>query len=221
MPAATAAPVSAFGATIAQSTNAELAAAPTGVDLDLDLDFSIDDEPASAISDVTGSTVSHQEQTVKMEAPDADPHVALDFDISGPAELDASPGMQALNLSMDDPTHNTAPSPLSHNFESTGMMEVEPHHAPEPVKHDPSGMMEFDMGSLSLDLDPPAIADSAAADSTSSISADDPLETKLALAEEFISIGDDDGARALIEEVVSQSTGEMRAKAQRVLATLG
>jgi pilus assembly protein FimV len=58
-------------------------------------------------------------------------------------------------------------------------------------------------------------------DSTASINGDDPLETKLALAEEFISIGDDDGARALIEEVVAQATGEMRAKAQRVLATLG
>jgi pilus assembly protein FimV len=225
MPAAAAsavAAVSAFGATIAQSTNAELTAAPSGVDLDLDLDFSIDDEPtASAISDVTGSTVSHLEQTVKMEAPDVD-HMALDFDISGPAELDASPGMQSLNLSVvDSHTGHTEPSPIVSNFEATGVMSVDATHAPESAKPDPSGMMEFDMGSLSLDLDPPASAASGAMDSTTSISGDDPLETKLALAEEFISIGDDDGARALIEEVVAQATGEMRAKAQRVLATLG
>jgi len=45
---------------------------------------------------------------------------------------------------------------------------------------------------------------------------EDPLETKLALAEEFISIGDEDGARALIEEVMSEATGDMRAKAQRL-----
>ncbi|MEN9467615.1 MAG: hypothetical protein RL081_1616, partial [Pseudomonadota bacterium] len=40
------------------------------------------------------------------------------------------------------------------------------------------------------------------------------------LAEEFISIGDEDGARALLEEVVAESSGDMRAKAQRVLANL-
>jgi pilus assembly protein FimV len=222
MPASAAAAgvVSAFGATIPQSSNAELTAVPTGVDLDLDLDFSIDDEPASAISDVTGSTVPHQEQTVKMEVPDLD-HMALDFDISGPAELDASPGMQALNLSMDSHTGHTEPAPIASNFEATGIMAVEAHHAAEPAKPDTSGMLEFDMSSLSLDLDPPASAANGAMDSTASINGDDPLETKLALAEEFISIGDDDGARALIEEVVAQATGEMRAKAQRVLATLG
>jgi pilus assembly protein FimV len=78
-------------------------------------------------------------------------------------------------------------------------------------------MLEFDLGSLSLDLDSPAETPTDAPDS---ISGGDPLETKLALAEEFVSIGDEDGARALIEEVVSEATGEMRAKAQRALANL-
>jgi pilus assembly protein FimV len=100
---------------------------------------------------------------------------------------------------------------------------------PEPAKND-EGMLEFDMGSLSLDLDPPAPAPQAKAallpeldvptqapDSTG----EDPLETKLALADEFVSIGDEDGARALIEEVMAEATGEMRAKAQRALANLG
>jgi pilus assembly protein FimV len=77
-------------------------------------------------------------------------------------------------------------------------------------------MLEFDLGSLSLDLDPPAAAPTEADWSES----DDPLETKLALAEEFVSIGDEDGARALIEEVVAEATGDMKAKAQRALANL-
>jgi len=92
---------------------------------------------------------------------------------------------------------------------------------PEPVATDKSGMLEFDMGSLSLDLEspvPPAPAD--ALDSSMSMAGGDPLDTKLALAEEFISIGDEDGARALLEEVVAEATGEVRAKAQAVLATL-
>ena len=79
-----------------------------------------------------------------------------------------------------------------------------------------SGMLEFDMGSLSLDLGPPSEQPSEAP----TLTGDDPLETKLALADEFISIGDEDGARALIEEVVAEATGDMRVKAQRALANL-
>ena len=86
---------------------------------------------------------------------------------------------------------------------------------PPASAHD-AGMLEFDMGSLSLDLEPVAEKPTEAPDSVS----EDPLETKLALAEEFVSIGDEDGARALIEEVVAESSGEMRAKAQRALANL-
>lgn len=206
-------PVSAFGATVPQSTNAELAAVPSGVDLDLDLDFSIDDEPGSAISDVTGTRVPLHEQTVKMEARAGDPHV-LDFDISGPAELDASPGMVEYN-SGHAPLMEPTPS-----FEPTGTMPVEAAK-PDPVVAGNSGMMEFDMGSLSLELDSPTPAAPAdAMDSSMSMAGGDPLDTKLALAEEFISIGDEDGARALLEEVVAEASGDVRAKAQAVLATL-
>ena len=86
-----------------------------------------------------------------------------------------------------------------------------------------TGMLEFDMGSLSLDLDPPAAAaPPAAADSAQGplSGGEDPLETKLALAEEFVSIGDDDGARALLEEVVAEATGSVRERAQHALANL-
>ena len=47
-----------------------------------------------------------------------------------------------------------------------------------------------------------------------------PLATKLALAEEFVAIGDEDGARALIEEVIAESTGDMKLQAQRALSNL-
>lgn len=50
---------------------------------------------------------------------------------------------------------------------------------------------------------------------------EDPLATKLALAEEFVSIGDDDGARALIEEVIAEASGELKTRAQRALSSLG
>jgi len=48
----------------------------------------------------------------------------------------------------------------------------------------------------------------------------DPLVTKLALAEEFKAIGDLDGARALIEEVIEGASDDMKAKARRALNAL-
>ena len=50
--------------------------------------------------------------------------------------------------------------------------------------------------------------------------AEDPLDTKLALALEFNAIGDSDGARTLIEEVIAESSGALKARAQSMLAEL-
>ena len=94
-------------------------------------------------------------------------------------------------------------------------MPVEVPSAPEPAaSHE--GMLEFDLGSLQMELDTPA----AQATEAPSMENEDPLETKLALAEEFVSIGDEDGARALIEEVLSEATGSTREKAQHALSQL-
>jgi FimV-like protein len=78
--------------------------------------------------------------------------------------------------------------------------------------------MEFDLGDLTLDLGAPAkpaalppAAALAAADIGVEAAADDPLATKLALAQEFNAIGDTDGARTLVEEVVAESSGALKA----------
>jgi pilus assembly protein FimV len=44
---------------------------------------------------------------------------------------------------------------------------------------------------------------------------------KLALAEEFRQIGDVEGARDLLEEVIAQADGALKTKAQTMLANLG
>lgn len=109
--------------------------------------------------------------------------------------------------------------------------------APEepPTSAPDSGLMEFDLGSLTLDLDldppsapaaptggpeePPAAA-SLQIDEVPSGEPEDPLDTKLALALEFNAIGDSDGARTLIEEVIAESSGALKARAQSMLAEL-
>jgi pilus assembly protein FimV len=112
--------------------------------------------------------------------------------------------------------------------------------APAPAAPANDGMLEFDLGGLSLDLPgnggnapaaapatpakaramdldmPPVVALAPAGDD-----ADDPLATKLALAEEFNAIGDTDGARSLAEEVVAEASGDLKSRAQRLLAEIG
>jgi pilus assembly protein FimV len=73
------------------------------------------------------------------------------------------------------------------------------------------------LGGLTLDL-PGATAASNAVDAGVS---GDPLETKLALAAEFRDIGDSDGARSLVQEVVDEASGPMKARAMKMLADLG
>ena len=95
-------------------------------------------------------------------------------------------------------------------------------------------MIEFDLGSLSLDLDPPAAKAaptppalpalddmlSGAVSTGFDDSGADPLATKLALAEEFNAIGDPDGARSLAEEVLAEATGALKERTKRFIAEL-
>ncbi|MEG1456508.1 MAG: FimV/HubP family polar landmark protein, partial [Comamonas sp.] len=71
---------------------------------------------------------------------------------------------------------------------------------------------------LSLDLGDTAPAE--ALSQSSQAAAEDPLATKLALAQEFAAIGDSDGARTLIEEVIEESQGELKERAQRLLSEI-
>ena len=105
------------------------------------------------------------------------------------------------------------------DFESSEVTPLAPIGESRPPTLTDADALDFDLGGLSLDLEtskPEPTPSQANVEIP-----DDPLETKLALAEEFNSIGDEDGARALIEEVISESTGDMRAKAQLALSKLG
>lgn len=93
-----------------------------------------------------------------------------------------------------------------------------PAAAPAAARAEPPAV-DFDLSSLSLDLDAPS--PSLSAGPTATEAADDPLATKLALADEFKAIGDTDGARALIEEIIAEAEGDMKARAEQALAALG
>ena len=84
--------------------------------------------------------------------------------------------------------------------------------AQDSSKGSPS--LDFDLAGLSLEVDPPAGTAASQAPA-------DPLATKLSLAEEFRTLGDVDGARSLVQEVLAEARGEMRQRAERLLAEIG
>ena len=70
--------------------------------------------------------------------------------------------------------------------------------------------LKFDLGSISLDLELPQ-------QSSSETGTAQPLASQLDLAQTFSALGDHEGARALIEEVLLKATGELKIKAQKAL----
>lgn len=102
--------------------------------------------------------------------------------------------------------------------------------APAPAEAGHSVPMDFDLGEISLDLDKPVITRPQGLDSSnpplenidfSGDDSGDPLARKLELAEEFRLIGDNEGARELVQEVIAKADGSLRMKAQEMLDGLG
>lgn len=80
----------------------------------------------------------------------------------------------------------------------------------------PTQMLEFDFDTLSLDLD-----DSDAETTRHPSQAQsEALESKVALAEEFLANGDDKVARDLLQQVIDEADGPLKARAQQVMSQL-
>jgi len=218
-------------ATIPQMLAAEPESAASSVDFDLDLDFSIGDEPlqATAVEPMampdftpppapapapTPPSTYAPEPTVAMQAKDEPSFDGLDMDFGSDQTV-------AINLP-------AAPQPLDNSLSfNLDPLPVVSKAAPAPalasVPAPDNGMLEFDMGSLSLELDAPITESPTLAKASlaaASAVVQGPLETKLALAEEFRSLGDSDGARSLASEVVAQAEGALKSKAEAFLNAL-
>ncbi|MBP6853307.1 MAG: fimbrial protein FimV, partial [Rhodoferax sp.] len=204
-----------------EPTTVALNAVPSGP-APLDMDFGLTTETlppreASATAplpvEVALPDVPGAQDTMALSASESEDfrqQAEVSFGSTSPVPLQTSTTAMAPYNSVDAPLPDL-------NFGVTTPDTLTASQAPlnQPEAAD-SGMLEFDLGTLSLELEPPAAAAAPVA-----AEPEDPLATKLALAEEFVSIGDDDGARALIEEVIAEATGDLKAKAQRALSSLG
>jgi pilus assembly protein FimV len=170
----------------------------------------------------------------------------LDLDISAPAPLDfpdvpvapqpvveaAVPADQGLDF--DLPSLDAAVQPDEFppvSFEAAPPTEPVSLSALAEESAKPSELPAFDMGSISLDLDEPAVPAAPALDEPLPVGevglpdldmAADPMARKLDLAEEFRQIGDVDGARELLQEVIAATPdASLQAKARTMLDNLG
>ncbi len=178
--------------------------------IDLDLDFSAGSNGSVAAPNSAGmiNSAAVAEPTVSLKA-GVVPEPIVDFDMSLPAGLNA--------LSIPEPDLSV----LTNNINFSAPPVPSAMTEPMALKTGPSesGSLEFDLGDLTLDL--PRSSATAAADAIDAGVSGDPLETKLALAMEFRDIGDTDGARSLVAEVVAEANGPLKARATKMLADLG
>ena len=174
-------------------------------DTDLPIDFDADEPPTVQPGDT-------QQPTRPMPAEEHDgdttrqPHsVSADmpFEVS---DFDLEPGH------VEVPTIPPAPAPA---------------RAPAPAAAG-APSIDFDFGDLSLDLDKPGHGGAAVAEESVLPELDlgggnetEPMARKIELADEFRRIGDHEGARELLEEVVSKADGALKSRAQTMLDALG
>jgi pilus assembly protein FimV len=175
----------------------------TSAGLDLDLGFDMPDAPAPAPS-ATPITETTQPFTTAAQMGGDD---GLDFSLE-PADEPKTVPVQ----------RNVAPPPADDGLDfDLGALSNEPVtiaiKPPAPAPAD--GGLDFGEFSIGGEALTPPEASEAGADDPN-----DPLARKLELAEEFRQIGDLEGARDLLEEVVAKGAGPLQAKAQGMLDKL-
>jgi pilus assembly protein FimV len=181
----------------------DLAVDTSGADLDIDID--LDNPPTMPPARATAVTEATRPFTTAAVQPD--------------------------DLAFDVPT---LPPSIGERRDEP-MAALPAIEVPAPAKTEPEpGTLDFDFGGVSLDLDAPAPApstmprvDSSFVDfdlpeepESTEVEDADPLERKLDLADEFRQIGDLEGARDLLEEVIAQADGALKTKAQNMLDSL-
>ena len=140
---------------------------------------------------------------------------SIDLDLDNP-DIGTPSRPAALDVTESIPPRPAADAPT---FNSTTLkmplVANEAGSAPIDKRDEP---LPFDLSGISLDLDQPVtVAEDPSTSPGGLNDGGDPLSRKLELAEEFQRIGDKDGARDLLREVLATASGATKTKAQGML----
>ena len=174
---------------------ADVATLDGGLDLDLNLELDGDSTLPDSVMPLTETTQALQTAA----AFNADDSGSFDSTVSLRGKHDAASSAGSLSLDFDLGDLGEA---AAHPAPTVGAV-------PAASAHDSTLGDEF--GEFTM---PSAVA-------FEQLDAGDPLSRKLELAEEFRQIGDTEGARDLLEEVLAKADGALKAKAQGMLNGLG
>ena len=204
------------------------ATAPTA-DVDFDLGGTVTQPLAASTSDF--------QLDIETATPEVDAGMSLDFDIGGsdpaPAATPVTDFAPGGTLIMDAPMAGSGEA-LDHSLDETQpLADVRPPELPSPtIDFDcdlsadapasngaaapaAGNMMDFDLSGINLDLPVDAEASSGNEGPV------DDAATKLDLAKAYQDMGDKEGARELLQEVLQEGSATQQAEAQNLLSALG
>lgn len=185
----------------------EVVAVPdTALDLDKELMGDIAAEAPAAAAPVEPAAVP----------PAAQPAVADELDMD--ALLNPAPAAApAAPLPPPEPD-NSHMLDFDFNLDSVAATDA---GEPEPAVAEPDALETFDFDMSSLEAPAATPAPAAEAVSTAGLDvSDDPLSTKLDLARVYLDMGDKEGAREVLEELVKEAQGSLKAEAEALLDSL-
>jgi pilus assembly protein FimV len=139
---------------------------------------------------------------------------AVEFDPEIAAEQTDAPG----DTSLQEPPEDAVEFETVATLDDAGTEAIEP-----PVLED---TLEFDLDALGTGEPAPEAGAPPAADNVVALNQDEPageavseedVETKLDLARAFLDLGDTEGARSILEEVVSEGNDRQREEASNLL----
>ena len=187
--------------------------------------------PAGAAA--AAAAAAHLATDSMRSGPDTGPvsgfDLALDLDLDAPEPVspDAMAATQAMPASVEVApmtmdfdissrgTRSAPPAP-DLNFDLSGMGDLPVTASPAPT---PAPELDFDLGAVTepgeSDPDHLAKALDALGDDDG-----DPLQRQLELADEFRQIGDTEGAREVLQELLQRASGPLKARAQAMLNEL-
>ncbi len=223
-----------FGAT-AKFAAADTSGAPAaeGAAPDLDFDLGFGDAPAttsqSASFDVTAPSTDQP-----ATAASADFDLDLNAAPAPAAGEEAAPPADAgldFDLALDAPLTTATPTPAAapaapaaddggFDFDLSALSLDQPATAPPPAAAPAAPSPSLDLGGLSLDLDVPDAAPAAPAASSGGGGDGSAVSTKLELAKAYIEIGDNDGAKEILNEVAREGSAAQQEEAKQILAGL-
>lgn len=154
--------------------------------------------------------------------PSLDLDLNLDLDIPADSENAQNKTQRQLAAKLPDlGLAQLTPSPAS-NAASTAPTQDLSDDEPSStsLSSAPPAPLPFNLEGLSLDLDVPTDLPALSASDAPAAASDEALATKLALAQEFMAMGDKEGARPLVDDVLARGSNELRAKAQALLFDL-